>query len=106
MGDVLDQLFSQILEDQAAAMAQVISHSPRDADLPTLDQPLEPGGDIHTVSENIVVLDHDVADIDADPEAHPSPFSLAFICPFKRPLDLDCTADCIEHTHEFGKYAI
>jgi hypothetical protein len=81
----------------------VISHSTRDADLPTLDQPLEPGGDIHAVSKDIVVFDHDVADIDADPEAHPSPFWLAFVRGLKRPLDLDCTADCIgKEIHGFG----
>jgi hypothetical protein len=77
-------------------MAQVIAHSPRDADLPTLNQPLEPSGDIHAVPENVVVLDHDVADIDADPKAHPSPFWLAF----------DRTANCIEHTREFCEHAV
>jgi len=64
------------------------------------------GDPIHAVPENIVVLDHDVADIDADPEAHPSRFGLAFIGSLKRRLDLDCTANRIEHTHEFGEHAV
>jgi hypothetical protein len=106
MDDVLDQLLAQILEDHAAAVAQVISHSTRDADLPTLDKPLEPGRDIYAVSENIVVLDHDIADIDADPEAHPPPLWLAFIGPLKFRLDFGCTAYCIEHAREFGKHAV
>ena len=70
-------------------MTQVIVHAPRDADLAALDQPLEPSSDVHAVAEDVVVLDHDVADIDADPEAHPAWLRLAFVGPLKRRLDLD-----------------
>ena len=70
-------------------MTQVIVHAPRDADLAALDQPLEPSSDVHAVAEDVVVLDHDVADIDADPEAHPASSRLAFVGPLKRRLDLD-----------------
>ena len=45
VGDVLDQLLAQILEDHAAAMAQVIAHTPRSR-FATFDQPLDPGSDV------------------------------------------------------------
>src|SRR5689334_929430 len=74
-------------------MAQVIVDTPGNADLAALDQPFEPSSDVYAVAENIVVLDHDVADIDANPEAHPPPFRLTFVRLPKRRLDFDC-AQC------------
>jgi hypothetical protein len=104
--DVLDQLLAQIFKDHAAAMKQVIVHSSRDADLPALYQPLEPGGDVHAVAEDVALFDHDVADVDANSEAHLSPFRLTFIGSCKRLLDLDCAVNRVEYAREFGKYAI
>jgi hypothetical protein len=104
--DILDQLLAQVFKDHAAPMTQVIVHSPGDADLAALDQPVEPSGNVHAVSENVVVLDHDIADIDTDAKAHPPPFGLAFICLLKRRLDLDCTPNCVEHAGKFGEHAI
>jgi hypothetical protein len=96
----------QILKDHAAAMTQVIAYSPRNADLAAFDQTLEPSGDVHAVAKNIVVLDHNIADIDADPEAPPAPFRLAFIRLLERRLDLDRAANRVEHAAEFGEHAI
>jgi hypothetical protein len=67
-------------------MAKVIVDAPRNADFATLDQPLKPGCDVHAVPENVLVLDHDVADIDANPEAHPPSFRLTFVRLPKRRL--------------------
>src|ERR1700730_18506801 len=104
--DVLDQLLAQIFKDHAAAMKQVIVHSSRDADLPALYQPLEPSGDVHAVAEDVALFDHDVADVDANSEAHLSPFRLTFIGSCKRLLDLDSAVNRVEYDREFGKYAI
>ena len=79
MRDILDQLFAEVVENHAAAMAQVIVHASRNADFATLDQALEPSGYVHAVAEDVIVLDHDVADIEANPEAHPATFRLAFV---------------------------
>jgi len=87
-------------------MTQVIAHSPRDANLATLDQSLEPSGDVHAVAKDVALLDHDVADIDADPKAHPPAFRLAFVRPLKRRLDLDRGANCVENARELGEHAV
>jgi hypothetical protein len=39
-----------------------------DADTAGLRDPLQPGGDIDAVAENIVVVEDDVPDVNADPE--------------------------------------
>ena len=87
-------------------MPQVIAHAPRDADLAALDQALEPGSDVDAIAEDIALLDHDVADIDADPEAHPSPFRLTIVRAFKCSLDLDRAMNRVEHAREFGEHAV
>ena len=106
MCDVLDQLLAQILKGHAAAMTQVIVHAPGNTDLAALDQPLEPGSDVDAVAEDVVVLDHDVADIDANPEAHSPSFRLTFVGPSKRCLDLDRATNCVENAREFGEHTV
>ncbi|HEX3417363.1 MAG TPA: hypothetical protein VHT21_13300, partial [Stellaceae bacterium] len=87
-------------------MAQMIVHAPRNTDFATFDEPLEPSSYVHSVAENVVILDHDIADIDADPEAHPAFFRLVFVSSLKSRLDLDRTVNCVEHAGEFGEHAI
>ena len=48
---------------------------------------------------------HNIADIDANPEAHPSPFLFA-VGPLKGRLDLDRAANRVEDAGEFGEHAI
>jgi hypothetical protein len=84
----------------------VIVHASRNADFAALDQALEPSSYVHAVAEDVIVLDHDVADIEADPEAHPATFRLAFVSLLKGSLNFDRTANRVEHAGEFGDHAI
>jgi len=103
--DVFDQLFAQIIEGHAA-MTQVIVHAPRNADLATPDQSLEPGSDIHAITEDVAFFEHDVADIDANPEEHLSPVRLTGVRTCKRLLDLDRTMNRVKHAREFCEHTI
>jgi hypothetical protein len=60
----------------------------------------------NAIAEDVAVLDHDVADIDANPKAHPSPLRLIFVGPLKRRLDFDGATSCVEDAREFGEHAI
>src|SRR4029077_4306058 len=62
--------------------------------------------DVYAITEDVAVLDHDVADIDADPEAHAPPFRLGVVRLFKRLLDLDGATDRVEDAGEFGQHAV
>jgi hypothetical protein len=84
-------------------MMQVIVHAPRDTNLAGHDQPFELGSDIHAITEYVAIVDHDVADIDAD---HPPRARLGLVPSLERRLDLDSAANRIEHAVEFGQPAI
>ena len=66
--DVLDALLAEILEVDVEPVADLIAHRRGDADAARLGQRLEPRRDVHAVAEDVVVLDDDVAEIDADAE--------------------------------------
>ena len=84
-------------------MTQVIVHALRNADLAALDQS---GSDIHAITEDVAFFEHDVADIDANPEEHPSPVRLTIVRTCKRLLDLDRAMNRVKHAREFRKHAI
>ena len=71
-----------------------------------MTSPSSPSGDVHAVAKDIALLEHDVANIDTDPEAHPPPFRLGLIRGVKRRLDFDGAANRIEDAREFGEHAI
>ena len=50
----------------------VLVHGVRDANSARLRQCLEPGGDVDSVTENIVAVDDHVPEIDADPQLEPA----------------------------------
>src|SRR4051794_37107371 len=70
MGDVLDQLLAQILEEEICPTPQVIADPAGDAYSTPIGEAFEPSGNVNAVAENVTVLDHDIADIDADPKPH------------------------------------
>jgi hypothetical protein len=106
MGDILDQLLAQILEDQSPAMTQVIAHAPRDADLATVNQAFEPCGHINPVTEQVALLDHNVTDIDADPEAHSARFRFTRIGTLKRCLDFDRAVNRLKNAGKLSEHAV
>jgi hypothetical protein len=87
-------------------MTQMIADAARHANLSALDQAFESSGNIDPIAEDVTLLDHDIADIDADPEAHLSPFRLNFVGALQRLLNLDCTENGIEDADKFGEHTI
>jgi hypothetical protein len=56
--------------------------------------------------DTVAVFEHDVADIDADPEEHLSPVRLTGVRTCKRLLDLDRTMNRVKHAREFCEHTI
>ncbi len=77
-----------------------------DADTTDVGQLLNTRSDIHTVAENVLVFENDVAKIDADPEFDPPILWHVRISPLHALLDLHGTPDCISHTVELHEHAV
>src|SRR5690242_9647450 len=65
----------------------------------------EPSGNIDAVAENIAVLDHDIADIDADPEPH-NGIRLARVGLVHCMLDRNRAGNRVEDADKLGQNAV
>ena len=65
----------------------LVQHGAGDADAGRLGDLLEPGGDVDAVTEEVVALDDDVAEVDADAEFHPLALRQIGVAAMERPLD-------------------
>ena len=68
-------MLAQIGEADGKLLAHMLAHRGADTDLVRLRQSLEARRDIHSIAEDVAVLDDDVAHIDADAE----PYALALV---------------------------
>jgi hypothetical protein len=84
----------------------MIAHATGDADPAGLGERFQAGGYVDAVTEDVAVLHHDVADIDADAEKH-APLKGHRVVGFgKGMLNLDRGVYGIEDAGEFGKHAV
>jgi len=63
--NVLEALLAQILECKVELTCCVLLDTGRNANATRFGQTFETGRDVHPVTENVAVLNNDVADIDA-----------------------------------------
>ena len=71
-GNVAQRLRAQILERGRKLARRLVVNGAGHIELARCAQRLEPGRDIHAVAVDVVALDNDVADIDADAELDPA----------------------------------
>src|SRR5262249_2696961 len=67
-GNVLDGLLAEISEGERQLIPDLIVSRAGDAQAAWLAQRLQPGSDIDAVAENVITIDDDVANVDADAE--------------------------------------
>ena len=104
-GDVLDRMLAGVLEVRAER-ADLLVHRLREADPAGLGQPLEAGDDVDALAQDVVAVDHDVAEIDADAIAHAPVLVLAGLARGQRPLHLERTAHRIHHARKFDQQPV
>src|ERR1700677_4725112 len=68
--DILEVLLAQIGELDIHFAANLIIGRRRDADATGFGDALQPSCDVDTVTENIIALNEDVAEVDTDPKLH------------------------------------
>ena len=77
-----------------------------DRDAAGLGDGLEPRRDVDAVTEDVVALDDDVAEIDADAELDASVLRHVLIALDHRPLDLGGTGDRVHDARKLDQHAV
>src|SRR5262245_15285681 len=106
LGKVLDGLFALVDELDFEFVADLVTHYRRTGNAAGLRQRFEPGRQVDAIAVEIVAIDDDVADIDADAE-----FDLAIIRDSRisimhAGLNLDSTARGVQHAAELDEQAV
>ena len=106
LGDVLDGLLALIEELQFELVADLVAHHRRTGDAAGPRQPFEPRRHVDAVAIEIVALDDDVAEIDADAELDVPVFGNPGVALRHAALDFDRAARRIEHAAELDQEAV
>jgi len=104
--DVFDALVAHVLEGEREPLADMVADSTRDADTARLSQRLQTRRDIHSVAEDVVLLDEDIAEIDAYAEPDPALLGHVGLAVGHPPLNLDRTSDGVDDALELRQEAI
>ena len=90
----------------AELVAHRIAHRARDEDAARLGEPLQAGGDVDAVAEDVVALDDDVAEVDADAEFDARLVGRAAVAVGHAGLDLDGAAHRLDDAGELDQQAV
>jgi hypothetical protein len=104
--NVFEALFTQIIKCEVEPTHSILLNTGRNADPARFSQSFEPSGDVHAVSENVVVLHNDVADVDTYSELDAAGRRRGGITLGHDFLNLSRTTQCINHTGKFDQQAI
>ena len=104
--DVLDLLLTEIVETVGQLVLDLDADRRRDADTARLGERLEPCGDVDPVAVNVVVLDDDVAEVDADPERDAPVLRHTRVALGQALLHLDRALHRLDHARELDQRAI
>lgn len=98
-------MLAEILEDEVNPIAEMVAHATRNADSAAFRQAFKASPDIDAVPEDIAILHHDVADVDANPETHRQ-LRVCSVRRFHCLLYRDRAGNRVEHAGEFGQHTV
>ena len=104
--DVLQRLLAHVFEGKVEPIADVVAHRAGDGDAAGRGDAFQPRRHIHAVAENVVALDDDVADIDADAELNAAAFRNISVALAHLALDFGGAGNRIHHARELDQHAV
>ena len=104
--DVLDRLLALVEELQLELVADLVAHDRRTGDAAGARQALQSRRHVDAVAVEVVALDDDVAEIDADAELDMPVLGHSGVALQHAALDLDRAARRVEDTAEFDQEAV
>ena len=81
-------------------------HFSGNTDAARVGETLQPSRDVDPVAENLLALDHHVAEVDPDAKLHPALGWQTGVFSLEGGLDLDRALDRIHHAGELRQYAV
>src|SRR5271165_951369 len=106
LGNVLDPLLAQSGQPDGQPRADLVAHRTRKANPARLGERLQPGGDIDAIAEQVLSLDDDVSEMDADAEPHLLAGRTILVFLFNGALDRDSAFDRIDRAPKIGDDAV
>ena len=104
--DVLDAVLADVVEGVRKLVPDLVSDHSGDANSTGLGECLQPCRDIHTVAEDVVLLNDHVAEVDANAKLDPLIGGLLRIAIDHSTLDLGGAAHRVDHAREFREQAV
>jgi hypothetical protein len=104
--DVLEPSLAEILEPIGQLVLHVIADGARDQDAARLCKRLEPGRDVDAVAVDVLALDDDVAEIDADAQRDALFLGQPALALGDAPLHFDRALHRLDHAREFHERAV
>jgi len=105
-GDILEVLLAQIGELDIDFTANLIIGRRRDADAAGFRNTLQPSRDVDAITENIIALNKDVAEVDPNPKQHPPVLRDALITLGHHLLHRNSAFDRIDYRGKLDQQAI
>jgi hypothetical protein len=105
-GDVLDLLLAHVLEGQVELVPHLVADLARDAKPAGFCKRFEPSRDVHAIAVDVVAVDDDVADVDANPEDDPPVLRDTGIPSHHAVLNCHSAGDRIHHTWKLDEDAV
>jgi hypothetical protein len=105
-GDVLNLLFTAVLESKIELVAYLIAHDAANADAAGLSKSLKAGCDIDPVPEDIPAIDDDVAEIDPNAQLNPLGVGRSGIAHGHLALDINRTAHRVDDAGKLDEHPV
>jgi len=106
LGDILECLHAHIIEDDIHLSADLPVRVVGNADSTRLRNAFKSRCDIDPVPENVILIDDDVTDVDADAELDPQLPRYVDVVIDHCPLDCYCAARGVDGADEFDQHAV
>jgi hypothetical protein len=104
--DVLDLLRAEILESEAQFIEDLIAHDSAYANPAGFSQHFQARRDIDAIAKDVIAINDDVTNIDADTKVQSLIRGNAFVALGHGSLHVNCAAHCIDDAREFQQQAV
>jgi hypothetical protein len=101
--DILEIHLAERLERKRQFVADLIVNTSRNADAARLGSGLQAGGNIDAIAKEIIAVEHDVAEVDADPESDLAVGRQLIVAGAQCSLNVGRAAHSFDGTGKFGK---